>query len=399
MYEPCATTRKVMSDNLNDSANLDLVGKPIEKHKFSPWSLSQAYFAISGGFAADCSVFGIPKRVIFTPLGIVELAKLGILPDLSVDEVQDRSKADNIAKLIVCWQLFYFVGQVIARPIRGLPVTLLELHVLARIICVILLYVKWFKKPYDVKSPYFCPDQRVVDLASFFILQLYPEILPWRSEMVQTQTVEMKHILAMSALDEPDPRCLEHLRTARRALDFLKNHGLMFRWEVHDDTNAIYFRHQYVTSWLSDYTMVGSVCESGDTQRGEKKYALNSYIIAALSVAYGAGHLIAWNFAFPSTVEKWMWRASGLCCIAFPIANLILDYSTNPWQRGQRYKKIWRLAEESVGGVEILCYTVPLTLWPFARMFLFVEVFASLRNPAAGTYKTMEWTQFMPHVS
>jgi hypothetical protein len=333
---------------------------------------------------------------MFTPLGIVELARLGILPEVGVDEIDDRSKADNIAKIFVCAQLLCFVVQLIARAISGLPVTLLELHVLVHIICAILLYIIWFNKPYDVRSPYICRDQRVVDLAMFFILK-DSEVRWGRVQTAQKHTIEMKHVVRTGKVDEKNPRCVDHLRAVKRAIKFLENHGSTLSWGVHDATNAICFQHQYVTSWSSDYEMVGSICDNVEFQRGEKTHLFNSRIICALGVLYGAGHLVAWNFAFPSAVEKWMWRISGVSCVVFPVAEQLAEskYFTRPLD-----DKISALTRFSAGLLYGLVFLGgPMLVWPSARFFLIAETFASLRSPAPGTYQTVQYTQAMSYVS
>jgi len=244
---PGVTSRHVTSNHTNNSTSPDLIGKPIQKHKFSPWSLPQAYFAISGGIAVDCSTFGLRQRLMFTPLGIVELARLGILPEVSAEEIDDRSKADSIAKIFVCAQFLYFVIQVIARAVSGLPITLLELHMLTHIMCAILMYIIWFNRPYDVRSPHLCRDQRVIDLAMFFALR-DSEVRRGRVQAAQKHSIEMKHIVAKGKLNADDPRRVGHLRAAKRAVEFLENHGSTLSWGIPDATNAIYFQHQYVTS-------------------------------------------------------------------------------------------------------------------------------------------------------
>lgn len=41
----------------------------------------------------------------FTPADVVELARVGILPEVDNEEVQDRNKADAVVKVFLCIQL------------------------------------------------------------------------------------------------------------------------------------------------------------------------------------------------------------------------------------------------------------------------------------------------------
>jgi len=46
------------------------------------------------------------------------------------------------------------VIQTISRPIAGLPITLLELNALAHVLCAVVMYRVWWKKPQNVNDPY-----------------------------------------------------------------------------------------------------------------------------------------------------------------------------------------------------------------------------------------------------
>ena len=48
-------------------------------------------------------------------------------------------------------------------------------------------------------------------------------------------------------------------------------------------------------------------------------------VFTAVSAAYGGSHLAAWNYDFPSVVEKWMWRASGLAFAGVPFVYITND--------------------------------------------------------------------------
>ena len=135
---------------------------------FTPWTTQQAFFAVCGGFAVDSSTFWPQQRLTFTPDGLLELAKLGLLPDVSAATVADKSKADTGAKALVCLQAGWFLIQTLARLAQRLPVTLLEVHVLAHVVCAFLMYFLWLEKPYDAGHPIICEDERVRDIAALF---------------------------------------------------------------------------------------------------------------------------------------------------------------------------------------------------------------------------------------
>jgi len=143
--------------------------------------------------------------------------------------------------------------------------------------------------------------------------------------------------------------------------------------------------------------MIGSICDKVQPESGGKKHILNSRIICALGILYGAGHLIAWNFAFPSAVEKWMWRLSGLSCVVFPIAEQLAESKYFTQQRNDMIGAFTRVIASLLYGLTFL--GGPMLIWPSARIFIIVEAFASLRSPAPGTYQTVQFMQPMSLVS
>ncbi|KAK0733104.1 hypothetical protein B0T26DRAFT_631727 [Lasiosphaeria miniovina] len=85
--------------------------------------------------------------------------------------IDDKSKADSIAKALVVGQVCWMAAQCIARAAYGLPIALLEIHTMVHVLCALLIYAVWFrvscngigraccigllsgKKPQDVRQP------------------------------------------------------------------------------------------------------------------------------------------------------------------------------------------------------------------------------------------------------
>ncbi|KAI9837268.1 MAG: hypothetical protein M1819_000342 [Sarea resinae] len=134
--------------------------------RFEPWTMQQAFFTVMGGFAVESSSFCDSPAQTFTPAGILELAKAGLLPRISIETIEDKSKADEIAKLFVCVQTAWFLIQSLTRLGEGLPLTLLEIHTLTHILCCWCMYAMWFNKPYNVGTPIWCTDQDTINMAA-----------------------------------------------------------------------------------------------------------------------------------------------------------------------------------------------------------------------------------------
>lgn len=114
-----------------------------------------------GGFAFDTSDLSLEEkflpggrdRVTLTPRALLLIAEheLSLLPDLSVNEIMDKSKANRFAKTIVCVQAIWFMAETISRIAQGLSISLLELNTFAHTLCALIIFFFWWNKPLDIE--------------------------------------------------------------------------------------------------------------------------------------------------------------------------------------------------------------------------------------------------------
>ena len=95
-----------------------------------------------------------PKGVL-SPGRFSELLATGRIefPIVTVEEIEDRSKADGFSKTISLGQTLWFVAQCIARGAQHLDLTLVELLTLSLAVVNGLMYFLWWNKPLDVRCP------------------------------------------------------------------------------------------------------------------------------------------------------------------------------------------------------------------------------------------------------
>lgn len=114
-------------------------GTPAEK-----FSMTYCFYAVMGGFVIDVSEVRPDVSVMaLLPAGIVHLARKGNFIEMSEKTIKDKSKADLLAKSIVCIQVLWMVIQCIGRKIEGLPISLLEIHTLVHVACALCMYALW----------------------------------------------------------------------------------------------------------------------------------------------------------------------------------------------------------------------------------------------------------------
>ena len=125
------------------------------------WTIVHSHFAVMGGFAIgfnDPNSNYLPKnkaRLILTPRALYELAtkEPTTIPNLTEEEIRDKSKANGLAKTLVCLQALWFCAQCLSRLAQGLTISLLELNTFGHSICALIIYVQWWDKPLDVDEP------------------------------------------------------------------------------------------------------------------------------------------------------------------------------------------------------------------------------------------------------
>ena len=96
----------------------------------------------------------IPKGVL-TPKRFPELLEAEKIefPNVTVEEIEDRSKADGFSKTIALGQTLWFVAQCLARRAQHLDLTPVELLTLSLAVLNGVMYFLWWNKPMDVRCP------------------------------------------------------------------------------------------------------------------------------------------------------------------------------------------------------------------------------------------------------
>jgi hypothetical protein len=124
-----------------------------------PWTIVHSFYAGMGGFAFETDDSGLlpyirnSPRVVLTAVGVLELAKLGYIPDISEESIQDKSKADSFSKGFAILQASWFIIQCISRLAACLPLTPLEVSTLAHVAFAMFTYTLWWKKPLEIQDP------------------------------------------------------------------------------------------------------------------------------------------------------------------------------------------------------------------------------------------------------
>ena len=345
---------------------------------FSNWTLRHSFYANMGGFILqprDSSPFPIHG------LHLVYLLKEGYLalPDITSEEISDKSKANLLAKALVCLQTGWFVLQCIGRVAQNLPLTALEIITASYVLCTWAIYAQWLKKPLDVGVPTIL---KIKASAAEILVKAGPAASePYRQTPLdfvwdgsQSWTLNVQPFLHFRL----DPRERPMPRTLNDSLP-----------------------------WFSK--------------------ASDVVICIFVILSYGAIHMLGWNLDFPSRTERILWRIAALAVLcttsAFCIWELIWGIiraayllRINKKQIGFRSvyyvfaNKIEKIPganglpihdksfDDAVVTLGLVVFTAPLAvLYLVSRVYILVEALSSLRALPSGSLQDVEWITFIPH--
>ncbi|MCJ1360312.1 MAG: hypothetical protein MMC33_010317 [Icmadophila ericetorum] len=311
------------------------------------WSMTHAFYADSGGFVVkllDNVSFPVTAKQLCY---LIEEGYLKEPPQISKEEIDDKSKADVFAKTIAALQLGWLVLQLTARAIQHLPITPLELSTVAVVACTASTYFFWLRKPPDVELP----TMLEIDITTADTLLRAGDAVrtPWVHTPLDFVDGEA-HIILITFVSKERTLPSSERRPMTR---------------IHNDRNP---------RFDSFY------------QR-----ALLAFVVATFSTI----HFAEWNFSFPSRAEQIIWRT---CCIVAEVSlglqgvhetmQYLFDpeYQQRPYL--QRRKTVWP---------ENLLFLILSGLYFLARVVLLGSVILSMRSLPNAAFATVNWTAFVPH--
>jgi hypothetical protein len=110
------------------------------------------------------------------------------------------------------------------------------------------------------------------------------------------------------------------------------------------------------------------------------------YCATAILIVFGGMHLLAWNYEFPTQIERRLWQASAIVTLAtFPLILLAGVITKTPW---------FAPHSNEMFAFSVIVFTV---IFVAARLFILVEVVRSLAFQPPETFRTT-WAANVPHV-
>ncbi|KAK5045439.1 hypothetical protein LTR84_009303 [Exophiala bonariae] len=378
-------------------------------------------------------------RLTLTAKGMKFLAERGIIPDIPREDIEDKSKADALAKIL----------------------------------CALGMYAMWWNKPLLAKEPILVKSEAITGLLPFMYMssEVSGRVDP---EQMQSQTI-VKTLFAYlnlySKVPEIEYVCCRQTRGEIPASTVPASNGLdsskMIVSQIKgqdcqrigpecqelrafsmglENTTAFFERRPRVRIATEKYfasndtadiriarlsemlkiedpitlqnfshkIAVNTTCIHFKPEQLLVKYSHNwpsdellrsvdglvvGMVLWLANFLYGSLHAAAWNDHFPSMLEKWLWRSSAIYIAFCGGLWVILNYMVKSYKRLNEFWEKWMDGEKSwlqnvtLGTIVVICGFSLM----FARAYIVVEAFLSIRQLPASAYETPSWSQIFPH--
>jgi hypothetical protein len=317
------------------------------------WTRAHGFFLIMGGFQLfersdqssqpardknDHARHAVGRFVRILEFQDVLQHKLEtIIPFVTEEEIKDKGKSDAISKFIVLFQTLWFIIQCIARGIKHLPLTELEIVTLAYAMMNLFVYIFWWDKPHNVGCP----------------IRVYENVASRR----RTPAKWVTGVLGI-------------LQTVAIYVIGMQDKFVMLSRE----SKAPMF-------WS------GGVDDLISADVVSMRASLGPSI---LGIAFGAIHCIAWPYIFPSHVELVLWRTSSIAMLAVPLLSATFCAVVTPGKE--------HILNVLITALCVILLTLSSWLYIAARIATIVMAFTTLRSLPSEAFIVVDWTTFIPHI-
>ena len=381
---------------------------------------------------------GNKRNRVLSPAEFPELLLKGEIafPSITEEEIEDRSKADGLAKGIAVLQTTWFIAQCISRTAQGLIITEIELITLAIAALNGILYFLWWNKPLDVKCsvpvlllpgkdrkpveiPRFEPKSKLFYLIDLKEMnrrnapewsQIFSSIFSWvHMRWLLNSLGRLKGYMAGLL-----HRLIQHIKErtltvgtitiVKTALVELLKFPFRMIWVLLGRSRDIFASDEVNegANWIPTFYAYSRPDSDEET-------LMVWPLIFIVAILFGGIHCAGWNFPFPSHAELIIWRVSSLiiltvpCIGALPIGLAAIEVDDTSVTDSEDIADDILLCWELWKGFFILITLAVFIIFGvgiyfLARFTLFVEAFIALRHLPPGAYAVVEWTALLLHM-
>lgn len=287
-------------------------------HDHVRWSLTHTYYANMGGFVLvkeetgeNVSGYNLHHLSGRDLIKLRETNRVIRLPDITEEELIDRAKDDPFIRTISVAQIIWSTIQILVRAIKKLSICPLELAVLAFAACAVIIYGLYWDKPKSIGA----------------------------STTISLQHQDY-HAWATHELGQDDDSVINLVLPVGKS---------PFGAPMH--------------------------AADGRSSNDCKKFAIpTTAAMLAAMVLFGAIHIGAWNFAFPSTFELYLWGFASIYSVTHASIALLAAVFISNAQDGGKHK-FPNILPSWCG---FFLFLIVLLLYTASRLIIPFEVFRTL---------------------
>ncbi|KAJ7183890.1 hypothetical protein C8R46DRAFT_520617 [Mycena filopes] len=376
------------------------------------WTLVHGFYAVMGGYVFD---FGDDVEP-FLPAGLTRLSLTTdgvrfvlehapeLIPRVSEEDINDKSKADGLAKMLVAIQAAWFCLQCIARGAQHLPISLLEITTAGHALYTLITYVLWARKPMNISVPTVLTGDRtrMREICAYMFMcsqinraahaspdSLHIELVGTRTDIPPGDRPPLPAMLPNVAITltpgAPLPGTGLSLRPTRYGeveRDVYLDPPDLRRWQLtwQAITHGQPFPHpteNYLVRRVSNTPVFASA------QQDAARLIL-AFMVA--EVLYAGIHALGWNAEFASGRLQLAWRAATCVIGAGGVFVAVFGLSWAFADAGKPYWDQTWTAVLVVGALEL-----------GIRMFLLTEALLSVKVLPPGVFQLPQWSTYIPH--
>lgn len=303
------------------------------------WSLTHTYYANMGGFVivkeekeGNAGEYNLHHLSGRDLIKLRERNRVASLPDITEEELIDRAKDGPFIKTISIAQIIWSTIQILVRAVRKLSICPLELAVLAFAACAIIIYALYWDKP------------KSIGVSTTISLQ-HQDYHKWFTHELGQEDDDaiINLVLPMSKSPFGAPM---HVADGRASSDY-------------------------------------------------KKFAMpTAAAMLAAMVLFGAIHIGAWNFPFPSTFELYLWRCASTYSVMHASIALLAAVFICTAQDGSKHNFL-RIVPSRCG---TFLFLIVLLLYTASRLIILVEIFRTLCFLPLDAFIST-WASNLPHTA
>ncbi|KAI4629256.1 uncharacterized protein J4E87_003518 [Alternaria ethzedia] len=337
------------------------------KSGYTDWTITHAFFADMGGFVLEPPDY---PRFPVNAHQVHYLVEHGFVdfPKIHRDAIKDKNKADAFVRILTSVQVLWFALQCIGRAAQHLAISMLELDVVAIVLCTFPTHYYLFHKPLDVDTPVTLKLVGSLRLADVLAL---------------ADPVAAKQPFKQTPLDFANPPS-----DPLQVLDPIV-WGFEHLFRLGNDA-----KHVPITRFKNTARM------------NPGKVVISEGLVAsALAFSFIGIHFFAWNFHFPTVLERDLSR--GACVVLFAVGFtfgilwLLITWQLPNlcrWAGIPQTNTVTEFIDQIHPFFQYLLVMFHMGAYGLARTFIIVEGFAGLRALPASSYRSVEWSDLLPHI-